>query len=306
MSPPANLAVLEVDLEQPLDEELQKLWKAQTAERLPWIVVQVPGSDGQMHPFWSGSLESADFKQLVDSPLRRTIGRHLLAGESAVWLLVEGGNKQRDDDAFQLLQTRLKTLEREIELPVPDPSMVATDLALKLSFPLVRVSRNDANENLFLRLLFFHREDLSQADAPVVVPIFGRGRALVCLSGSDINSRQIDQLGLFLGGQCSCEVKEQSPGYDLLMAVDWDSIFREHAAAAAVSTTRPADVTTESHFVGASNLPANTVIAPFSTNPEKRPPRTTMTAAVLATAALVVMAGFYMFRPSRGRRGRGA
>ena len=47
--------------------------------------------DREMHVLWSGALESEEFKRLVDSPLRGTIRTKLLAGESAVWVLVEGG-----------------------------------------------------------------------------------------------------------------------------------------------------------------------------------------------------------------------
>ena len=88
-------------------------------------------------------------------------------------------------------------------------------------------------ETVFLRLLLFGDKPLLESREPIVIPIYGRGRAMGCLVGKDIAAEGISELGAFLAGQCSCEVKEQNPGYDLLMAVDWDAVFREHRCHAA-------------------------------------------------------------------------
>jgi hypothetical protein len=319
LSPPANLLARDVDLDGVVDEDTQRLWKAQRAEQLPWIVVQAPGADHELHAFWSGPLDSADFKPLVDSPVRRAIGRHLAAGESAVWVLVEGGNKDRDDAAFQLLEAELKKLERRIALPIPDPGMIATDLPLKVSFPLLRVSRSDFAENLFLRLLFFRDKTLADSTEPIAVPIFGRGRALICLSGNDINAGQVAQVGNFLAGQCSCEVKEQNPGWDLLMAEDWDSVLREHAVPQSPTLSPFSTLSTPSTssgqasserapapppFVAGASLPA----APSAAAPIPPPGvisqrRPVLIAAAGMAAVLTVVFGWLTFRPkSQSRR----
>ena len=62
-------------------------------------------------------------------------------------------------------------------------------------------------------------------DEPIAFPIFGRGRVLYGLIGEGIASDVIDEASLFLTGACSCEVKEQNPGVDLLMSVDWDRLI---------------------------------------------------------------------------------
>ena len=79
-----------------------------TAAQLPWVAARVAGPDHEMHQLWAGPLDSTGLKKLVDSPLRQTIVRHLVAGESAVWVLVEGGDRQRDETAYDRLATQLK------------------------------------------------------------------------------------------------------------------------------------------------------------------------------------------------------
>ncbi len=57
---------------------------------------------------------------------------------------------------------------------------------------------------------------------PVVVPVFGRGRALEVIPAADLTGSLIEDLTLYLSGPCSCQVKERNPGFDLLMATDWE------------------------------------------------------------------------------------
>jgi hypothetical protein len=52
--------------------------------------------------------------------------------------------------------------------------------------------------------------------------VFGRGRALFPLIGAGITAENIrDEHARFLIGPCTCKVKEQNPGVDLLFAADW-------------------------------------------------------------------------------------
>lgn len=65
---------------------------------------------------------------------------------------------------------------------------------------------------------------------PIVIPVFGQGRALYALAGDGIKVETIDRAATFLIGKCSCEVKEQNPGVDLLLAADWKGIVATQAA----------------------------------------------------------------------------
>src|SRR5205807_1381286 len=51
----------------------------------------------------------------------------------------------------------------------------------------------------------------------------GRGIALYALVGKGITAENIAKAAGFLVGECSCEVRRQNPGVDLLMAADWET-----------------------------------------------------------------------------------
>jgi len=60
----------------------------------------------------------------------------------------------------------------------------------------------------------------------LIVPVFGRGRALEVIPAPQVNADLIHDLTEYLCGACSCQVKEQNPGFDLLLSTDWnDAIF---------------------------------------------------------------------------------
>jgi hypothetical protein len=74
-----------------------------------------------MKSIWSADYTEANAKQmLVDSPARREIAERLANGESAVWVLLECGDKAKDDAAAKFLDERLEYLGGVMELPALD------------------------------------------------------------------------------------------------------------------------------------------------------------------------------------------
>jgi hypothetical protein len=225
----ANLAVQTVDLDQKPNPDLRELWEQSKGATLPWMVVRhlnaakVPGT------LWSGPLEQAGIKQVLDSPARKEIVRRLSQGESVVWTLLEIGDAQRDDAAAKLIESRLAYLATVLKLPTLDRQDLANDTAedqLRLSFSVVRISRRDSAEQAFVRMLLGSEPDLAEIAEPLAFPVFGRGRVLYALAGKGINAEHIDEASSFLIGSCSCEVKEQNPGVDLLISADWEQLIR--------------------------------------------------------------------------------
>jgi hypothetical protein len=52
----------------------------------------------------------------------------------------------------------------------------------------------------------------------------------------------IEDISRYLSGPCSCQVKEQNPGFDLLLAVDWEArLFGENLPPPAEIAAPPAD-----------------------------------------------------------------
>jgi hypothetical protein len=101
---------------------------------------------------------------------------------------------------------------------------------LRLEFSLLRLSRHDPNERPFIQMLLGAEADLDEMKAPIVFPVFGQGRALYALVGDGIKDETIEKAATFLIGKCSCEVKEQNPGMDLLLAADWKAIIQSQSA----------------------------------------------------------------------------
>ena len=227
-----NLESHIADLASDLEPQLAELWKKQEQDSLPWMMLYYPNQSGIRDVVWSGPLNKENVDRLIDSPARREIARRLLSEDSAVWVLVKTGDKERDEAAAKLLDERIEALEKELKLPEIQAQDVAEGLLnipeseLKIAFSSVRIARDDPAESIFLEQLLGMESDLRELREPIVFPIFGRGRALYALAGGGINAENIREAGSFLIGPCSCQVKDQNPGVDILMAVNWDKLVQ--------------------------------------------------------------------------------
>jgi hypothetical protein len=248
---------------------------------LPALVLRYPDDAASRGVVWSGPLSEPNVRQLLDSPLRRQIVQRLVQGDSAVWILLESGNAERDNAAAHLLQTRLEHHERSLTLPGAESGGNSENLALtnelRVAFSLLRLARTDPAEELLVRLLLGSEEDLNETREPIAFPIYGRGRVLYALVGPGINPETIDEACAFLAGPCSCVIKEQNPGLDLLLSADWDHLIRPTWTSISglfelighrddLSPPRPArsvargQKASDIHLPGAANLNANIVL----------------------------------------------
>jgi len=246
-----NYQLKTFDLDTDLKPAVQELWKTQTEATPPWIVLLYPIRSRIQHPAWSGPLTPDSAKALVDSPLRRQVAKHLADGDVGAWVLLESGDQQKDDAAAKLLSGMLKEMEELIQLPAPyvqqmgiDPETEEAD-ALRVTFNVLRLSRKDPKEQAFVSMLLGTEDDLKTFAEPIVLPIFGRGRALYALVGKGINKDNVEEACAFLAGPCSCQAKYMNPGTDILMSVDWDSaimgeLIKEEETLPLVGLTSPA------------------------------------------------------------------
>jgi hypothetical protein len=334
---PVNLTVQAADLSQEKPEWAQALYKHLESPALPCAVLlqadlaAMYAGPNQGPPggtvVWSGPLEKNLQQRLLDSPARREIARRLLKGDSAVWLLLESGDKAKDDTAAETISASLKELQEGLKLPDdgtsdnPDGAKPASDdvanidvsegVPLKVAFSVLKLSRTDPAEEMFIKMLLATQTEpqaaqsepettgdaeakkdgeekkseektadaeakkadvpaaqtaadnkpadnkptdaegdktaskkaegqpkAAEADAkqagspsspseiePTVFAIFGRGRVLGALAGKEIEADSIAGGCEFLTGDCSCMVKDNRPGTDLLMAVNWDKML---------------------------------------------------------------------------------
>lgn len=224
----ANLNLLLVDLDTETDATRLEAWAEQETDELPWLYVTYPPAHPVAVELVSGRLEMALAKDVVANSFRKRITDQLVAGETAVWVLLESGNASRDEAVWALLQRELKRLEAELRLPTIaqediDAGLLSVDEnELKIAFSAERLSGEDPADEMLVRMLLDTEEDLIDVEAPMVFPIFGRGRVLYGIVGDGITPETLETAASYLVGECSCQVKEDNPGVDLLTAVHWD------------------------------------------------------------------------------------
>ncbi|MBC7818604.1 MAG: hypothetical protein IAG10_17080 [Planctomycetaceae bacterium] len=234
-----NLALRTVDVNE-LGDDDRELFASLSNPPLPTLVVHYPAHLRIAAPVWSRSLDRDTVARLIDSPIRKALTSRLADGQTAVWLRLESGQTEQDDAAATLLQNQLKKLEQELKLPVltdssEDKLLSATPL--QVAFSLLRVPRSEAEQPL-IQMLLHSESDLAERSDPMVFPVFGRGRALLPLIGAGVTAENIHDSAAFLVGACSCEVKDQNPGFDLLLAADWDVLLAQDGTPLLASQTR--------------------------------------------------------------------
>jgi hypothetical protein len=229
----ANLSLRTIDVDELAraegDDEAQaadrELVKAFGDGELPRLIVQYPASLQIQKPIFVGPAGRESIAGLLDSPARRELVKRLTDGQTAVWILLEPAGGADSGDAANLLGTELPKLQQELKLPelttAPEDTLLA-ETPLRVEFSLLRVRRDDPKELALVAMLIGSEPDLAERNDPMVFPVFGRGRALLPLIGAGITGKNIHDAAAFLVGACSCEVKELNPGFDLLIAADWE------------------------------------------------------------------------------------
>jgi hypothetical protein len=269
---------------------------------LPRLLLRYPYSTPQYPSAWEGGLDQPEaLRALLDSPSRREIARRILSGDSVVWLLVASGNQAKDEAAEKMLNETLAEMQKALKLPgreeledpqIPERERLRAALQLQLRFSALKVARSP-EEQPFINLLLLSDLELPREGFPLAVPVFGQGRALDVLAGPRLTKDLIGEVSEFLCGPCSCIVKEQNPGFDLLMAADWYAAIEDRA-------------------VRDPETPNLAVLAPaLAPPPPVAPPAQPARTATLQTALLVsgllgllfLTALSLMVLSRRGRRG---
>lgn len=229
----ANVVVKTIDLDAKPDDFALQLLQKTPSDSFPYLVVQKPAKRDEPRTVFAAELTAANVHALMDSPLRRTIRNRLIKGDSVVWVYLECGVKEKDDELFSMISNELVRLQTELKLPEIEEEdiaeLAAAPESLKIQLSAVRLSRND-NEEAVLRDMLLRVEpdllDESYTDQPMAFPVFGRGRALYALVGNGVAPDLIQEACQFLTSACQCTVKADNPGVDLLISVDWDRFVK--------------------------------------------------------------------------------
>jgi hypothetical protein len=214
----------------------------------------LPSRDGG-HELWKGDLGEESLRRLLESPARQAIVERVLKGDSVIWVIADRGAE--DDAEHARIVKRLKFLEQVAALPLQDPNDPDSQLGpgppLLLKFSTLRLKLDDPAEQLLLPMLA-GPENRVDDGKPFAAAVFGRGRVLGAWSLEMLDDQALEDACMFLIGRCSCRVKNENPGWDLLLNVDWESALKK-AANAVMTATLPETIPSAAPTVSSDVTP---------------------------------------------------
>lgn len=226
----ANFNLRSIPVKQIQDDLLREVWAEHGGDGEPVLVLLYPRNAQEVPDrlVTATALTKEAVTRLIDSPAREKLVNEVLSGESAVWIFLPSGDQEKDENALERLKLQVAKSEKELELPPQDEIeedeffRIENPIELRLGFSIVELDRNDPAEQFLLAMLLGSEADLESLTEPMAFPVLGRGRVLYALVGKGIFPDTINSASRFMVGPCSCQVKEQNPGFDLLLSVAWD------------------------------------------------------------------------------------
>jgi hypothetical protein len=224
---------------------VKKAWEARAADPLPSYLVFTPWRT----ELFAGRLDAASVEALAESPARKQTAKLLDKGHMAVFLLLPGKDPQLTAQAQKTVEEVIaKVRSGKVALrpalaeePMPDvppaPAKEKADSGAAAKAPanpdtpppppelgLVKIDRSDKAEAWLVRPLATVESELPEAvGQPMVFAAYGRGRVLPPCIGKGITPDNLLEQLTFLAGACSCIIKDQQPGVDLLFRWDWQA-----------------------------------------------------------------------------------
>lgn len=142
---------------------------------------------------------------LTDSPLREKIASEIMTGKLCVLTYLTSGIRDKDEKGMQIIRKAL------------------SGSPFKDIITVVELSRNSTEESHFIKLLLNVEDDLKVIHEPMLFGVFGRFKALEPLLGKGITEENINLMIDFLTADCSCLIKDNLPGTDILCTNQWDN-----------------------------------------------------------------------------------
>jgi len=228
----------------PIPQVVIDAWKTYDNGAAPAHVVMNPRG-GKV---FAGRLDPDTLQAMVASPARKRIAELFDQGHGIVWILLEGPKKAENARAEKLIKKIIADAAAgkvappmDSGPPMPPPGEDADsqpgdeEAARKangLDVGLVKLARNDPAEKWLVHSLMTVEPDLNEyAEETMVFAVFGRGVALPPCLGEGINEQNLVGDLQFLSGPCSCTIKYQNPGVDLLLGWDWNATADKMAKA---------------------------------------------------------------------------
>jgi hypothetical protein len=231
-----------VDLRNEMKGDHAFLWnsvKANAQGKMPYATLQCKISQDKTLTQWHGSLSDLSKKGLFADKTTIAITKRLLSGDAIVWVMVPGTDSAKNEATRELLRSTLPVMEKKIKLPegigLPG-SELYSEVPLLVKFSMMELDVNKPDDQSLIPLFRGIRSD--RPESPLVIPVFGKARALEVVPGETLDEGLIEDLTMFLCGACSCQVKERNPGFDLMVTVNWNrELFGEGADVPATVST---------------------------------------------------------------------
>lgn len=146
----------------------------------------------------------SEIKGIFTSPLRKRIAAELLSGKLCTMLYLKSGNKDKDKAGLEVVRN----------------TVAASQFGNIIS--VIELDRENVEENHLISMLLNIEHDLKDIHEPMLFGIFGRFRVLEPLLAKGISEENINLLLGFLTADCSCLIKDNLPGINILCLDNWD------------------------------------------------------------------------------------
>ena len=225
----ANVAYIPIDLAgdpelNSVPKDVREAWEQREDKTLPTYFISTPYGAGLSFE----QLTADDVTALVESPARKSLAAQLETGKICVFVMLTGKDAAENDEAEQIMTDLCDEVrDGKISLYVAPTEEAATAKSEatqpKFDIGFIKIDRESQEERWLVRSLLAMEADLPQETRPMVFLCYGRARALLPYIGQGITRENLIHELEFISGACSCTVKEQNPGVDLLVRYDWES-----------------------------------------------------------------------------------
>lgn len=231
-NPDVNLTLEVVDINR-VDEKAR--WSLPDMNAMAadhWMVLLSPKGNRTVY---SEAFTARSLQKVMNSPAREKWVQKIVKGASVVWVVIPGDDQVEGKATRERLDAILAKAAEEIEVPEgvlkPDEvndttgeidleDVLRSPIPLKIEFPTMLLDRSDPAEAVFVAML---TQGMPQElrNETVIVPVFGRGRILEPLPASRMTEDLILGGCRYLCGACSCQVKDNNPGTDIVIQEAW-------------------------------------------------------------------------------------
>ena len=224
----ANVALIPINTKEDpelasVPPDVKKAWEERGEKTLPSYFISTPYGVGLSFT----NLDKSSVNSLIESPARKSLAAQLETGKLGVFVMLSGKDSAENEATEKILNGLVEEVRNgKISLYVSPSDVPAEEKAsTKPDFDvgLLKVDRESDEEQWFVRSLLAMEPDLADEERPMVFLVYGRARALLPYIGKGITRENLVREIEFVSGACSCTVKEQNPGVDLLVKYDWES-----------------------------------------------------------------------------------